>query len=181
MLAIVSALAVATIGVPCGAQTAPPASPPLSMVGDAQVLMTIQARGVQIYVCTATPAVSGGPTTYAWVFKGPEADLYDSAGKKIGRHYAGPTWESVDGSKVAGKVIDSVKSPGNVPWLLLAARSNTGSGVFGNVTYIERMLTQGGLAPSTGADAAHVGQEIRIPYTATYVFYGAPSNALGKI
>ena len=174
-LATISVLAAATVAVPCAAQTAPASSPPLSVVGNVQVLTTAQARGVQIYVCTANPANGAGATAYSWVFKGPEADLFDSAGKKIGRHYAGPTWESVDGSKVVGKVIDSVKSPGNVPWLLLAAKSNTGSGVFGSVTYIERVLTEGGLAPSTGADAAHVGQEIRVPYTATYVFYGAAS------
>ena len=174
-LATLTALAVVTVAAPSTAQTTPASTPPLSMVGNVQVLMTAQARGVQIYVCTAKAAADGGTATYAWVFKGPEAELFDSAGKKIGRHYAGPTWESTDGSKVVGKVIDSVKSPGNVPWLLLAAKSNAGSGVFGRVSCVERVLTKGGLAPSTGADAAHVGREMRVPYTATYVFYGAAS------
>ena len=59
------------------------------------------ATGVQIYECNASKDV---PTRFEWVFKAPEADLFDSAGKKIGTHYAGPTWESTDGSKVVGEV-----------------------------------------------------------------------------
>ena len=60
-----------------------------------------QATGVQIYECNASKDV---PTRFEWVFKAPEADLFDEAGNKIGKHYAGPTWESNDGSKVVGEV-----------------------------------------------------------------------------
>ena len=59
------------------------------------------ATGVQIYVCGATKT---DPARFEWVFKAPEADLFDLSGKKSGKHYAGPTWESNDGSKVAGEV-----------------------------------------------------------------------------
>jgi len=59
------------------------------------------AKGVQIY---ESRAKEDDPSKYEWVFKGPEADLFDEQGKKIGRHYAGPTWESNDGSKVVGEV-----------------------------------------------------------------------------
>lgn len=41
------------------------------------------------------------------------------------------------------------------------------------VTYIQRLDTQGGLAPATGCDAAHEGATARIGYTATYYFYRA--------
>ncbi len=59
--------------------------------------LTLDARGVQIYECRA---VAGDPAKYEWAFKAPEADLFDAQGRKVGRHYAGPTWELADGSKV---------------------------------------------------------------------------------
>src|SRR5690349_11965533 len=60
----------------------------------------LPATGVQIYECSATK----DPTRFEWVFKAPEAELFDSAGRKIGKHYAGPTWEAEDGSKVVAEV-----------------------------------------------------------------------------
>src|SRR5258708_38972018 len=60
-----------------------------------------QATGVQIYECSASKT---DPTRFEWVFKAPEAELFDTAGKRIGKHYAGPTWESNDGSKAVGEV-----------------------------------------------------------------------------
>jgi hypothetical protein len=39
---------------------------------------------------------------FAWTLLAPEAFLFDRAGRKIGSHYAGPTWETFDGSKVGG-------------------------------------------------------------------------------
>src|SRR5262249_2500415 len=59
------------------------------------------ASGVQIYECVQNRE---NPTRYDWVFKAPQADLFDAAGRKIGKHYAGPTWESNDGSKVVGEI-----------------------------------------------------------------------------
>jgi hypothetical protein len=77
------------------------------------------ATGVQIYECNASKDES---TRFEWIFKAPEADLFDGAGNKIGKHYAGPTWESNDGSKVVGEVKarDNGPDPNAIPWLLLA-------------------------------------------------------------
>ena len=144
---------------------------PLS-VGSSIILLKAQASGVQIYTCQATPTGGKAPQTYRWVFKAPEADLSGSDGGRIGRHYAGPTWEAADGSKVVGALLASAAAPGNIPWLLLAAKSTAGKGMFSKVTYVERVFTAGGTAPTTGADAAHVGNQVRVPYTATYIFYG---------
>lgn len=146
---------------------------PLS-VGDSVVLLRAQASGVQIYACKAKPSESKAPQTYEWVFRSPEADLSGSDGSRIGRHYAGPTWEAADGSKVVGASLASVSAPGSIPWLLLAAKSTTGRGLFSKVTYVERVLTSGGAAPKSDADAAHAGTQVRVPYTATYIFYGHP-------
>jgi hypothetical protein len=106
-----------------------------------------RAVGVQIYECTASKDV---PTRFEWVFKAPEADLFDGAGNKIGKHYAGPTWESNDGSKVVGEVKAQDPSPdtGAIPWLLLRAKINFGAGAFNQITSIQRVHTVGGKAPT---------------------------------
>ncbi len=43
--------------------------------------------------------------------------------------------------------------------------------MFAGVTNIQRVATQGGVAPGTGCDASNAGQEARVPYTADYYFY----------
>ncbi len=150
---------------------AQPLPVPLS-VGSSVVLLRAQASGVQIYTCHAMSSDGRAAQTYGWVFKAPEANLSGSDGGKVGRHYAGPTWEAADGSKIVGGLLASTSAPGNIPWLLLAAKSTTGHGLFSNVTYVERVFTSGGTAPQSGADAAHAGTQVRVPYTATYIFYG---------
>jgi hypothetical protein len=84
-----------------------------------------QATDVQIYECNASKT---DPTRFEWVFKAPEADLFDSVGRKIGKHYAGPTWESNDGSKVQGEVKarDDGPDANAIPWLLLNAKNTVG-------------------------------------------------------
>ena len=95
---------------------------------------------------------------------------------KLGKHYGGPTWESDDGSKVVGQVLEKVDSgePSAIPWLLLAAKSSSGSGVFERVKNIQRLNTAGGKAPSAASCSRDVaGAEARVPYQATYVFFAA--------
>jgi hypothetical protein len=90
---------------------------------------------------------------------------------KVGKHYAGPTWESNSGSKVIGrKTKDCMPDPTAIPWLLLEAVSNDGPGIFGNIAYIKRVNTAGGLKPSS--PGAGIGEVRRVPYTAEYYFYG---------
>jgi len=128
------------------------------------------ATGVQIYTCTET-----APGVFSWVFTAPEADLFANAGNNgngVGIHYAGPTWESNSGSKVVGtRLQGSTVDASAIPWLLLGAVSNQGAGVFADITFIQRVNTVGGLAPTTGANSSTVGQQSRVPYTAEYFFY----------
>ena len=128
------------------------------------------ATGVQIYDCAANADGS-----HAWAFRAPEAALADRAGRPLGKHYAGPTWESVDGSSVVGEVKarDPGPTPSAIPWLLLAAKSNAGSGVFGAAKSVQRVATAGGVAPPSPCTAATFRQEARVPYSATYYFYRA--------
>lgn len=136
------------------------------------LLLATPAVGVQIYVCSAGKT---DPARFEWVFKSPEADLFDEAGKKIGKHYAGPTWESNDGSRVAGeaKARDDGPDANAIPWLLLGAKSPSGKGVLSQTQSIQRLYTVGGKAPAEACSQAQVGKEARVAYKATYYFYAA--------
>ena len=138
-----------------------------------QVLSLVTpAAGVQIYECSAGKA---DPAKFQWIFKAPEADLFDASRRKIGKHYAGPTWESADGSKVVGEVKGRDDGPAAtaIPWLLLSAKSTSGNGVFGRTHAIQRLYTVGGKAPGEACNRARLGKEARVPYKATYYFYTA--------
>jgi len=122
------------------------------------------ARGVQVYQWNGA----------SWAFVEPQATLYaDPWGiVRIGTHYAGPTWRSLVGSTVVGTVQKRCSpTPDAIPWLLLGAVSSTGPGVFDGTTFVQRVNTTGGVAPSTPGSA--VGAEARVPYTAEYFFYRA--------
>jgi len=168
---------VGAIGVLLAAQGQGPARPEvpenLRAPAGEEVILTAQATGVQIYACQA-----GADKNFAWVLKAPEAELADATGKKIAHHSAGPTWKHVDGSEVTGKVIakQDAPKPDAIPWLLLAAASHTGEGIFSRVTSIQRIHTQGGLAPKANTcDASAGGKESRSAYSADYYFY-APAR-----
>ena len=129
------------------------------------------AVGVQIYTYNGT--------TGSWGASVPEAVLSDADGNIVGVHYAGPTWESNSGSKVVGmKLAGTTANPpvaaNAIPWLLLEAKSTVAPGIFANVSYIQRVNTAGGTAPSTPGTP---GQVARVPYTAEYYFYRADPSA----
>ncbi len=157
----------------CASQAVPaPPDLPASLRAPAGQAAYLEARatGVQIYECAARP----GPTSgFEWVFRAPEAVLFDRSGGAIGKHYAGPTWDSSDGSTVVGEVKarDPGPDPAAIPWLLLGSKSSTGAGALSQATSIQRVQTVGGLAPSAPCGADNAKQVARVPYTATYFFY----------
>jgi hypothetical protein len=134
----------------------------------APLLLEVMADGVQIYACEAKG--SG----FDWVFKAPEANLFDQKGLQVGTHYAGPTWK-LDNGAVVGEAAARADAPasGAIPWLLLRAKSHEGSGVLSTVAFIRRAETKGGAAPTAGCDANHNGAQARMRYSALYQFYGA--------
>jgi Protein of unknown function (DUF3455) len=136
-------------------------------------LFKAYATGTQIYTCQAR---ANEPSTFDWTLKAPDAELSNEAGEKIGRHYAGPTWQAIDGSKVVGEAVEraAAPTPDAIPWLLLRAKASEGTGVFSTVTYVQRLETVGGVAPAEGCDQTTAGTELTVPYQATYAFaYGA--------
>jgi hypothetical protein len=132
-----------------------------------QLLLQVHAKGDQVYTCKE------GVTQFAWTLKGPDAQLFDKEGKPFGKHFAGPSWEASDGSRVTGKAVANAPSPDadSIPWLLVNIVGHDGSGVLSRATTIQRVNTKGGKAPASGCDTGHAGQEVRVPYSADYLFY----------
>jgi len=143
----------------------------LSPGPDESLAMIVAAKGVQIYECRGK---KDQPGEYEWAFVAPEAELFDAAGTRIGKHYAGPHWESTDGSKIVGALKANSPAPAAdaIPWLLLAAKSDGPEGSFSKFTSVQRVSTVGGLAPKTGCSQAVVETPARVFYTADYYFFG---------
>lgn len=151
------------------ARTAVPA--PLQPAAGEALITTVHAKGVQVYECRAAKDAVG---KFEWAFTGPEAELADVQGARVGKHYAGPTWEALDGSKVVGAVRRKADAPdaNAIPWLLLDATSVGTSGAFSRISAIQRVNTTGGKAPSAACSAVNAGEAARVSYTADYHFYG---------
>lgn len=170
-----TSLLLAAFGGTGAAFAAPPDVPPNLRPPAGEVLfLEALASGVQIYECAAK---ADQPTAYEWAFRAPEAALVDRSGRSIGKHYAGPTWESTDGSTVVGdvKARDPGPTPSAIPWLLLSAKTTAGTGVLSATRSIQRLQTVGGVAPAEPCGVANAKQTVRVPYTATYYFYRAAS------
>ena len=128
-----------------------------------ELVATVHAQGAQVYEC----AEESGKLV--WKFREPIATLL-AAGKTVGRHYAGPHWEMADGSVVSAKV--SGRAPGagqnDIPLLRLDVASRSGKGQLDQVTTIQRLNTQGGVAEGACPKA---GALLSVPYAADYAFY----------
>ena len=171
-----SRLAFAAVAILSGCSMLPsaftrtPVPSELAPGADRKLQIVAAANGVQIYRCDPK---KDEPGRLEWTFQAPEAVLRDPAGKYLGKHYAGPTWEAADGSKVVGEVKARNDGPdaNAIPWLLLSAKSTSGAGVLANTASVQRVQTVGGKAPDGGCSQAQAGKELRVPYSATYYFY----------
>jgi Protein of unknown function (DUF3455) len=127
------------------------------------VVLTTFAEGAQVYDCKADQAGK-----LAWAFREPIATLIID-GKTVGRHYAGPHWETADGSIIQGKV--SGRTPGataaDIPWLKLDVAARKGQGQLDGVTTIQRINTKGGVLEGA---CDKVGTTRSVAYSTDYVF-----------
>jgi len=130
---------------------------------DETAVVTLHAEGAQLYECK-----SGGDGKLSWAFREPIATLLLD-GRTVGRHYAGPNWEHIDGSAVTGKASGSSPgaTPNDVAWLKLDVVGRRGQGVLADVTTVQRINTNGG-ALAGACDRA--GAFRSVPYSADYVF-----------
>jgi hypothetical protein len=158
------AAASAVLSLSVAAQQVPPQLQPPA---NEQLFLQVHAKGDQVYTCKSEGTQS------AWTLKAPDAQLFDKNEKPFGKHFAGPSWEANDGSRVVGKAVANAPSPDtdSIPWLLVTIVSHEGAGVLSRATTIQRLNTKGGKAPASGCDASHAGQEVRVPYSADYLFY----------
>jgi hypothetical protein len=167
----------------------PPAVPDnLQVPAGNTAFLVGHATGTQGYICQ--PSATG----FAWTFVKPQATLFDDHDEQIITHFLGtnsfespatarPTWQDHDSSRVWGKAIANSSDPafveaGAIPWLLLQAVGSqagpTGGTTLTAITYLQRLSTSGGIAPSTGcAQSTDVGNKALVPYTADYFFYTA--------
>jgi hypothetical protein len=155
LLAIVAAAARAS----AASAQVPPA---LAAPGESAVI-TLHAEGAQIYECKP-----GNDGKLAWAFREPIATLLLDD-KTVGRHYAGPNWEHVDGSAVTAKAVANApgQSAGDIPWLKLEATGHRGSSTLAGITTVQRINTRGGV--HAGA-CDRAGALYSAPYAADYVF-----------
>jgi hypothetical protein len=154
-----------------------------------------QAQGTQNYICL--PSATG----FSWTFFSPQATLFvgfKTNGvlfrQQIITHFLSPnpaeggtgraTWQSsFDTSAVWARAIGSSTDPnfvasGAIPWLLLQAvgtqRGPANGDILAHTTFVQRLNTGGGVAPSIGCSAAeNVGATALVPYSADYFFYTA--------
>src|SRR5438874_13516719 len=107
------------------AGTASAQVPPALAAPDQSAVATFHAEGAQVYDCKA-----GNDGKLAWAFREPIATLLLD-GKTIGRHYAGPNWEHMDGSLVTARAAGNVpgKTAADIPWLKLEVTAHRGRGM----------------------------------------------------
>lgn len=137
-----------------------------------KVAMETVGRGDITYQCSAKKDMAG---QFEWVFVGPDAKLMDRGGKQVGRYYGPPaTWEAMDGSKLtAVQLAVAPNMPGSIPLQLVKGNPAMGSGAMQGVTYIQRVNTQGGVAPAAPCTAANLSAKQVVKYQADYIFYKA--------
>jgi hypothetical protein len=179
--------------------TPPPVPSTIQVPAGHQAFLEGHADGTQNYIClpcpnATTPAAMCPASEFAWILFGPQATLFNDHDKQRITHFLSPnpdesgtpraTWQhSRDTSTVWAMATVSSSDPGFVaagaiPWLLLrvvgAQDGPTGGEKLSETTFIQRLNTAGGVAPSTGCIlATDIGKRAFVPYTADYVFYKA--------
>ena len=175
--------------------TPPPVPDKLKVEAGNVAFLVGHAVGTQNYVCL--PSGTG----VAYTLFTPQATLFSDDEKQLTTHFFSPnpfenntnpavvavgtiraTWQhSRDSSTVWAKLKDSSTeapfvAPNAIPWLLLTAVKGedgpTGGGTLTKTTFIQRLNTSGGVAPSTGCSSpTDVGHSAFVPYKADYFFY----------
>src|SRR5947199_5780221 len=125
-----------------------------------KVFLVGHGVGVQIYTCNGS----------VWSGAVPRANLFDDNGKLIISHFAGPSWQAADGSKVVGTVVNKVNLDKTaIDWVLLSAKTTPGpdGDRLVDTTFIQRLDTAGGLTPpAADCNAATANTVVEVPYPA---------------
>jgi hypothetical protein len=144
------------------------------------------AVGTQNYVCLPSD------TGVAFTLFTPQATLFSGDDEQVATHSFRPnpfedgtvraSWQdSRDTSTVWGQAIRSssdpaIVAPDAIAWVVLrqvgAQAGPDGGDALTATTYIQRLNTSGGVAPSTGCNSStDIGHQAFVPYEADYFFY----------
>jgi Protein of unknown function (DUF3455) len=168
----------------------PPTVPPgLEVEAPNEAFLLGRGKGTQNYICQPTTSPSTSLGHVAWTLFTPQATLFSDLDEQLTTHFFSPnpdeggsivrvTWEdSRDTSTVWARAIASATVKSNaIPWLKLevvgARVGPTGGDTLFGTTFLQRVNTEGGVAPETGCDQlTDVGRKAFVPYTADYFFY----------
>ncbi|SEI80991.1 DUF3455 domain-containing protein [Paraburkholderia diazotrophica] len=80
-------------------------------------------------------------------------------------------WTASDGSRARAELVQHFAAPqdGAASWALYRVKSSAGSGILTNITYIQRLATEGGTPPDTSPGPANA--RARAAFSAKYVLY----------
>lgn len=198
ILQLTCAAIIAVAGTQLAHADTKPAPPPvpahLEVPAGNKLFLVGHATGTQQYMCLFNG------TAFSWAFFGPQATLFKDNGRQIVTHFLSPnpveggaaraTWQHMnDGSFVWAATITSTAdpayvAPGAIPWLLLEVQGvqagPTGGDKLTKTTFIQRLSTAGGVAPSSGCAAqADIGKKALAPYSTDYFFYKAVGDKTG--
>ncbi len=125
----------------------------------------LSGRGVQIFRCEMQS--QGG----RWIYRLPEAELGDPRTGLALRHGVNLSFESADGSRLIGEIVDHVPSVDeqSLPWVLIGTRSY-GKGALTGIRFVARINTAGGMPPQH-CEPESASQVLRVPFSADFVFY----------
>jgi hypothetical protein len=179
-LPVLGAIALASLLAACGSapkmmakpydQAALPAAVQVP-AGHAVALETVGVGSIT-YECRAKANMAD---QFEWVFVGPDAKLLDRAGKQVGTYFGPPaTWQALDGSKITGmQLAVSPAQPGAIPLQLVKTNPAVGEGAMKGMAYIQRVATQGGVAPADVCGASMLAVKKVVTYQADYIFWRA--------
>jgi Protein of unknown function (DUF3455) len=178
--------------------TPPPVPSDIQVPEGNKAFLEGHAVGTQNYICLPCPnattpaAMCPDASGFAWILFTPQATLFNDRARQVTTHFFSPnpvetgtvrpTWQhSRDTSTVwGGRAVSSSApdfvAPDAIPWLLIpvagAEEGATGGDILTATTFIQRLSTSGGLAPSTGCSlSTEVGARAFVPYTAVYFFF----------
>jgi hypothetical protein len=137
--------------------------PQVIAAADVTAVAKFHAEGAQIYECKLD--MRGNST---WQFREPVATLMMD-GKTVGRHYAGPRWELIDGSAIGGEVVGRLPgaTTSDIPLLKLKVTEQNNVGRLSEVTVVQRLNTSGG---ALEGPCTEPGMFRSVPYAADYTF-----------
>jgi hypothetical protein len=165
--------------------TPPDVPPGLEVTDGSQPFLVGHGVGTQNYVCAPTDKLGH----VDWTLFTPEATLFSDDNLQLTTHFSSPnpgeggvvvrvSWQdSRDTSAVWGRAVaQATVDPSAIDWLKIQRAGSrvgpTGGNTLAVATFLQRVNTEGGLAPSVGCDATpDVGKKAFIPYSADYIFY----------